>query len=281
MVAFFGDRSVHVCLEGTGGYERELLRFLLESGIPSTMVNPLQVRRFAQGMGYLHKTDKVDARAIGAFCKAKQPEPTQLEDVARTELRQLVGVWKDLQSQFNQVRARLKSPMLPGSARPCLERLRDSLAAEMKEMDAQIDLLLSRSAELARDVELLDSIPGVARRSAIAVLAHLPSGELRSARGLANYAGLVPGQKESGSSYRRKSKIGSVCNRELRKTLFMCGMVARRHSPELKDFALSLVARGKAKMQAIVAIMRKLAHAIYAILTTRKPYDSKKLCPRT
>lgn len=198
--------------------------------------------------------------------------------IARRELRQLAGAWKDLQRQLLQVQARMRSPMLPDSAKPALETARQGISDALEEIWAQIERVLSENADIAEDVSLLCTVPGIAIKSAVQILAHLPEDELRSARSLANYAGVAPCQRESGTS-RRGSQIGTRCNRNLRRTLFMCGMVARLYCPHLKAFALRLVAAGKARKQAIIAIMRKLTHAIFAILTTRQPYNGEKLCP--
>ncbi len=274
---FLGSAPVHVCLEGTGGYERALCLFLQKSGVYQSMANPLLVRRFGESMGIVHKTDRADAWLLAEFCRVRRPGPRHYEDGARLELRQLVGAWKDLQCQLIQLRNRLKSPMLPESARHGLEIAQDGIAAAKKEMSSQIDRVLSEDTGLAEDVSLLCTVIGIAKDSALQILAHLPEGGLRSARSLANYAGVAPCHRESGVG-RRGSQIGTRCNRDLRRTLFMCGMVARRHDPHLKAFALRLVAAGKTKKQAIIAVMRKLTHAIYAILTTRQPYDGEKLC---
>jgi transposase len=278
LLEFLGSKPVHVCLEGTGGYERALCLFLSGEGVRLSMVNALMVRRFGEGLGIVHKTDPVDAWLLAEFCRVSRPAPRHFEGSARRELRQLAGAWKDLQKQLLQVKARMCSPMLPDSAKHGLEIAKEGLSDALKEMWAQIERVLSENVDIAEDFALLCSVPGIANKSAVQILAHLPEDGLRSARSLANYAGVVPCQRESGTS-RRGSQIGSRCNRNLRRTLFMCGMVARRFCPHLKAFALRLIAAGKTKKQAIVAIMRKLTHAIFAILTKRETYQGEKLCP--
>lgn len=277
LLKFLGKAPMHVCLEGTGGYERALCLFLSSAGAKLSMANPLMVRRFGESLGIVHKTDRVDARLLAEFCRVTKPHARHFEDGARRELRQLVGAWKDLQRQLLQTKARLRSPMLPESAKQALEIAKNGISDGLDELSLQIDRVLSKDGGLADDVALLSSVPGIAKASALQILAYLPEDGLRSARSLANYAGVAPCQRESGVG-RRGSQIGTRCNRNLRKALFMCAMVARQYSPHLKAFALKLIAAGKTKKQAIVAIMRKLTHAIYAILTTRQPYDGEKLC---
>lgn len=281
LTEFLGDKPGHICLEATGGYEQALVGFLLSTGVAVSTANSLLVRRFAQGLGLLHKTDRIDAKVLALYCQVKQPSLRLAEDEARTLLRHLVGVWKDLQAQSLQLRARLRGPTLPEFARPALAAVLESLDVAMKQVMEQITRTVSESEELTQDMTLLCTIPGVASVSAMQILSHLPVGDLRSARSLACYAGVIPAHQESGTSVKRRSKIGSVCNRLLRKTLFMAAIVARQRCLPLAEFANKLVKRGKTKKQAIVAVMRKLAHAIFAILSYKTPFDPNKMKPQT
>lgn len=277
LLSFLGSEAVHVCLEGTGGYERALLEFLVDAGIRTSRADSLLVRRFAQGMGMLHKTDRIDAALLADFCRLREPAPVELEPRATRELRQLVRASLDLKVQRRQLRNRIVGPSLAGAAIPAMEMAMQGIDAAITQVEGLLDRLLEQEPELAAQVQLLSSIPGIAKTAALKILAFLPEGPLRSARGLAAYAGLVPGLRESGLS-KKTSGIGLRCNRTLRAILFMAGLVARRCCPHLKAFALRLVASGKAKKQAIIAVTRKLTHAIFAVLTSQETYQGKKLC---
>jgi transposase len=281
LLQFLEGLSVHVCIEGTGGYERKLCVFLVQSGILVSRVNSLLVRRFAEGLGLSHKTDRIDARVLAEYCRIQRPAAMQIEKDSRRELRQLVRTLKDLKNEQRQMRGRQRSPLLPESAKQALMLADHGLSLAIDKLQGEIDRVLEADAELAEDLALLSSIKGVAKNSALLILAYLPEGALLSARGLANYAGVIPSLRESGARVRSKPTIPSRCSHELRAVLFMCGMVARQYCPHLKAFALKLLASGKAKKQAIVAVMRKLTHAIFAVLTTRQNYDGAKLCPNT
>ena len=272
--------QAHVCLEGTGGYERKLCEFLLKADVLVSRADSLLVRRFAEGLGLAHKTDKIDAWVLAEYCRIQRPPAMATEKDSRRELRQLVRTLRDLKKEQRQLRARLKAPQLPEAARAGLMMADHGFSFAIEDIQKQIERLLE-DPELAEDVALLSSIRGIGKASALLILAHLPEGPLLSARGLANYAGVIPTLRESGARVRSKPTIATRCNHELRSILFMCGMVARRFCPHLKAFALKLVASGKAKKQAIVAVMRKLTHAIYAVLTNRETYDGAKLCPGT
>jgi transposase len=280
LLSSLGIEPVHVCLERTGGYERSLVEFLVDAGIRVSRADSLLVRRFVQGMGILHKTDRIDATLLAKFCRLREPAPVEMEPRATRELRQLVRALLDLKVQRRQLRNRIVGPSLGSAALPAMEMASKGIEAAIAELERLLERLLEQEPQLRAQVELLSSIPGIAKTAALKILAFLPEGTLRSARGLAAYAGLVPGLRESGLT-KRTSGIGLRCNRALRAILFMAGLVARRCCPHLKAFALSLVARGKAKKQAIVAVARKLTHAIFAVLMSKEPYSGEKLCAST
>lgn len=278
---FLKSKRVHICLEGTGGYERALCVYLAGAGFLVSRADSLLVRRFAQGMGLVHKTDRVDAFLLAEFCRLRRPGPMLIEAGSRREFRQLVRALEDLKAQRRMVKNRLKSPALAAGALKAFETALEGICQGISELDFQVDRLLALDAELAQEVAILSSIPGVAKVAALKILTYLPEGPLRSARALASYAGVIPTLKESGTSVRRGSTIAWRCNRSLRATLFMAAMVARRFCPFLRAFALKLVAAGKTKKQAIVAVMRKLAHGIFAVLTKNQTYRGELLCKQT
>jgi transposase len=279
LLCWLGEGDFHVCLEPTGGHERALRKALAAAGIPVSVAHPAKVAAFARAMGRVHKTDGIDARLLAQYGRLSSPEPSILADESRRELRRLVLTWKSLQGQLLAVRAQLGSPEVAESASRGLSAAESGLDTAMLDVVAAIEGLLKAHPELGAQVALLESVKGIGRTSALQILAHLPEGELRSARELASYAGTVPCQRESGSSVRGRSRVSPRCNRRLRTVLYMCALVARRFCPHLKAFADRLAERGKAKKQVIVAVMRKLAHAIFAVLSTRMPYNGALLCP--
>jgi transposase len=138
--------------------------------------------------------------------------------------------------------------------------------------------LLSTDATLLRRFQQLDSIPGVARASAVALLAELAllSPDLQVRQWVAS-AGLDPREHSSGSSIHKKPRISKSGNRHLRRALFMPALVAVQHDPALRAFYGRLITRGKAKMQALVAVMRKLLHAIFGMFRSDQTYDGSKV----
>ncbi len=273
---------VHVCMEATGGYERALFDFLTGLGVTVSIVEPCSVRRVSDALGRMHKTDRLDARFLARYCEVFQPAPTPVQKPAYRELSLLVSAWKSLQLQRMELEDHLRSPLLPNAAQKAFRSVLRSVSKSMLKIEEAMDATVLCNEELAEDCRLLQSIKGIAYSSALQILANLPAGyRSHSARGLAAYCGLVPKQNESGSSVRRRTHVGNRCNRRMRTVLFMPALVARRVCPHLRPFADRLIARGKAKKQAIVAVMRKLSHAIWAVLVFRQPYNGAKLCRGT
>ena len=121
---------------------------------------------------------------------------------------------------------------------------------------------------------LLKTIPGIANTTAIALLAELPElDNFKTARELASHIGVTPMHNSSGKSIYKRTSISKIGNRILRKALYFPAITAKIHSKPLSDFATKLLAKGKAKMSVIIAVMRKLIHMIYGILKSGKNYQ--------
>jgi transposase len=127
---------------------------------------------------------------------------------------------------------------------------------------------------LKQQSQLLDSIPGIAETTAALLLAELTNiKQYRSARQVAAYAGLVPRERQSGSSVRGRTRLSKIGNARLRKALYFPAVTALRCSPFFQTWAASLQERGKSKMSVICAVMRKLIHLVYGVLKSAQPFD--------
>jgi transposase len=127
---------------------------------------------------------------------------------------------------------------------------------------------------------LLTSIPGIAQISAIQLLGEictLPPD--MSVREWVAHSGLDPAHEVSGTSVRKQSRISRAGNRHLRRALYMPAFVGSRCDPRMKAFYEALIARHKTRLQALVAVARKLLHAVYGVLHTKTPYDDSKFFP--
>ena len=127
---------------------------------------------------------------------------------------------------------------------------------------------------LKRQSQLPDTIPGIAEATAAVLSAGVPDiKRYRSARQVAACAGLVPRERQSGSSIRGRVRLSKIGNARLRKALYFPAVTALRCSPFFQAWAEGLRRRGKSKMAVIGAAMRKLIHLAYGVLKTGKPFD--------
>ena len=144
----------------------------------------------------------------------------------------------------------------------------------MKEIDLAIDSLLSTNENLKKDFDNLQTIPGIGKTTAIALLAEVPDfTNFNDARQLAAYAGLTPRQRTSGTSLKGKSRLSKIGSSTLRKALYFPAIVAKSHNPLMKSFADNLKKKGKNTMVIIGAIMRKLLHIVFGIIKNKTKFD--------
>ena len=155
----------------------------------------------------------------------------------------------------------------------------DAVLATYKEqirlVERAIEEHLAAHPKLARQRDLLVSIPGVAAQTAAVVIAELGEAEaFRSARSVAAYAGLVPRHYQSGTSVRRQPRLSKVGNARLRRAMYFPAISAMRHNDAVRALAERMGARGKSKMSVVGASMRKLVQICYGVLISERPFDA-------
>lgn len=256
-------------LEATGGYETVVAASLSGAGFHVAVVNPAQVRSFAKALGKRAKTDPIDAGVIAHFIEATKPAVRALPDAKAMAFGDLVGrrgqIIAMIQAEQNR-KARCVSKRLLKS----LERLLKALQKELCDLDGQIREAVQASPLWRAKDELLESVPGVGPQIASRIIADLPELGALSRRQIAALVGLAPWTRQSGQ-WKGKSFI-SGGRADVRCALFMGALVAMRHNSVLKAFYERLLAAGKAKKIAIIAVARKLLTMLNAILRDNRPW---------
>jgi transposase len=260
-----------VAMEATGGFETMVAAALNSRGLPGVVVNPAQVRHFAQALGKRAKTDPIDAAVIAAFAEAIRPKARLLPDAETLALSELMARHRQLTEMLKAERAR---EMRAASKRACqsIKRVIATLKAELKSLDADIDKTIRASAAWQVRVDLLQSVPGVGPTTARTLLAELPEIGSLSRREIAALAGLAPWTRQSGQ-WKGRSMIGGG-RTTVRTSVFMAALVASRHNPVLKAFRDKLVQAGKPKIVAIIAVARKLLTILNAIVREQKKWQT-------
>lgn len=259
-----------VALEATGGFETVAAAALAAAGLPVVVVNPAQIRAFAKAIGQRAKTDPIDAAVIAHFAEATKPEPRPLPDEATRLLADLVARRRQIIDMIVAERQREKraTPRLKKS----ITRLVKALEKELASVDTDIDEAVRSSPAWREKEVLLISVPGIGPTIARTLIAELSELGTLGGKQITALAGLAPFTRQSGQ-WRGRSFIGGG-RTAVRTALFMGAMVAKRHNPVLKAFFDRLIAAGKPKLVAIIAVARKLLTILNAILRDNRPWQS-------
>jgi transposase len=269
-----GVKQVHACLEATGSYGDSLATYLHEQEHLVSVINPAAIKAYAQSYLSRTKTDRVDAALIAGFCLERRPPAWTPPAPELRELQALVRRLDSLVEMRTMEENRLSSGVTVAAVRQSVEELIAHLTEQIKRTEALIRAHIDSHPGLRRQRELLDSIPGVGEATAAVLLAEVPEiKEYRSARQVAAFAGLVPRERQSGSSVRGRVRLSKIGNSRLRKALYFPAITAIRCSPFFQSWVEGLRQRGKSKMAVIGAAMRKLVHLAYGVLKTGKPFD--------
>jgi transposase len=249
---------------------------LADAGLMLSLVNPAQLRQFAQGLGVKNKTDKADSSVLARYGETLKPEAWQPPSKSARHLKALLArrdaIADDLQREQNRQEA-IEFAISPDEVKQSINQSISFLKVELKRLDDTIKAHIDSDPDLRGKKDLLETIPGVGERVSSNLTALFAAKTFDSAEQLAAYLGLVPVQWESGTSVRGRPRLSKAGPSHLRKLLYMPAVVARQWNPHIKSFSDRLIAKGKSKMAVIGACMRKLAHLCFAVVHTGRPYD--------
>ncbi|WP_154512446.1 IS110 family transposase [Rickettsiales endosymbiont of Trichoplax sp. H2] len=271
----YTSNNIHICLEATGVYGEALAEFMYKHGYKVSVVNPSCIKSYAKSKLSRHKTDKIDAQLIAEYCDKYNPNLWKPLPNEIKELRELSRCIDSLKIQYNQVINQLerksdKSKLVS----KVWEDLKLKIKFQINDLRQKVDSLLIKSSYLNQAYKNLQTIPGIAKTSAITLLAEIPDiNTFNNAKQLAAYAGLSPSQKFSGSSVKGKSKLSKIGAKRLRKALFFPAIVAKKYNPYISKFCKVLENKGKHVFSIIGAAMRKLLHIVFVILKNNTTFN--------
>jgi transposase len=260
-----------IVLEATGGLERCVAAALAAAGLPVAIVNPAQVRAFAKAIGQRAKTDPIDAGVIAHFGEAVGLQPRTLPDEASRLLADLIARRRQIIAMIGAEQQRL-SRATSKRLKTSITKLLKALKQALDSVDGDIDEAMRASPAWREKEDLMASVPGVGPIIARTLIAELPELGRLDRKQIAALAGLAPFTRQSGQ-WRGKSFIGGG-RTGVRCALFIGAMVAARHNPVLKAFRDRLIAAGKLKMVALIAVARKLLTILNAIVRDQKPWQT-------
>jgi transposase len=259
-----------VAVEATGGFETIVAASVGGSGLPLVVVNPAQVRHFAQAVGKRAKTDPIDAAVIARFGEAVKPAIRPLPDEAQRLLAELVGRRRQIVEMIVAERLREKRASNVRVRKSILRHIA-MLEKELPSLDTDIGTLVRSSPAWREKEDLLVSFPGVASILARTFLAEVPELGSLTRREIASLVGVAPFTRRSGR-WQGKSMIAGGRS-AARVAAFLAALSAIRCNPVLRDFYSHLLARGKPKMVALIAVARKILTMLNAMLRDKKTWQ--------
>lgn len=263
-------------MEATGAYHHRLAEFLYDHERMVSVTNALAIKRFGQMKFKRNKNDKADAELIWSYAQDQgvglwEPRPEYLEQCRSLQMTISLYLKQNTQlknkMEFLQSRGETKGRVIR-SLKLQLKRIRK----EIEDLESEMEKVIQ-----SYDPELLTcvrSIPGIGKKTAMFLIAFTGGLEgFQTSKQLIAYLGLAPTERSSGTSVKGSSRISKAGNPKLRSMLFLCSFTAYEHNPQCKALYERLVAKGKSKKLAHIAVANKLLKQVFAISKSRIPYD--------
>jgi transposase len=244
-----------VVMEATGGYEKRPFGLLWAQGLPAAIVNPRSVRRFAEAMGLLEKTDRIDAGVIAWYAETKRIKPCEPAGVTQEHLAALVTRLRQLTdlktAQTNQRRLVADPMVLAG-----FEEMLRLIARQIRTLEAAVAELIEGDPLWRKLDESFRTIKGVADRTVARLMAELPEIGLLSGKAIGKLVGLAPLAQDTGKRNGKRSIRGGRST--VRSILFVVAEIVRRYDADFAAFHKRLTEAGKAKKAVRTALAHKL-----------------------
>jgi transposase len=259
-----------IVLEASGGYEIAVAAACAAAGLPVAVVNPRQVRAFAQALGRTAKTDAIDAEVLALFGARVQPAARPVPDAASQTLAALVARRRQLLEMLTAERQRLAQAIARAVQRDLRQHVR-WLERRIGDVEGEIGAAIEASPVWRVREDLLRSVPGIGPVVARTLLAELPELGHLTRRQIAALVGVAPFNRDSGQWRGHRTISGGRA--PVRAALYMAGLAAAQHNAVLRPFYERLRAAGKPPKVALVAVMRKLITTLNAMARTNQRWS--------
>ncbi|MDQ3420670.1 MAG: IS110 family transposase [Acidobacteriota bacterium] len=252
-----------VVMEATAGYDVPVAVACAAAGLPVAVVNPRQIRAFAQAIGRTAKTDPIDAEVIALFGERVRPEPRPLPDADTQALAALVARRRQLLEMLHAERQRQEQATATAVRRDLRQHV-TWLKRRVADTDDELQKRIQKSPAWREKDDLLRSVPGIGPAVSRTLLAELPELGQLDRRTIAALVGVAPMNRDSGRFRGKRMIWGGRAS--VRQALYMAALVASRYNAPLRTFYQRLQAAGKPKKLALVAVMRKLLTILNAMV---------------
>ncbi len=251
-----------VTVEASGGYELVMVAEVSAAHLPVAVVNPTRVPRFADSLGQLAKTDRIDAGVIAHFGSVVCPPVRTLHTEEEEYLAGLVDRRRQVIVMVTAEKNRLHTS--PLRLRPGVQEHVDWLQAKLTDLEEEIGCIIRTSPLWCEKEAIMRSVPGIGPITAATLLADLPELGILNRQKIAALAGVAPFNKDSGPRRGKRRIFGGRAS--IRRTLYMAALSATKCNSVIRSFYQSLLRRGKEKKVALTACMRKLLVILNAML---------------
>lgn len=258
-----------IVVEASGGYERRLVTEGYAAGLPIVVVNPTRVRRLAEALGIIAKTDAIDGYVIARFAAIIRPTVREPKNAEQQQLNALVT----RRHQLLEIRTAEKNRLST-----CPELMRTDIKEHLAWLDSRIEQLedevndmLTNNPSWRELTALVSTVPGIGKVTAATLIAELPELGTLNRQKIAALAGLAPYNRDSGPRKKTRRIFGGRAS--VRRVLYMAALSAARHNPIIRRFYQHLLERGKKKKVALTACMRKLLVIVNAMVRKQEPWS--------
>jgi transposase len=259
-----------IVMEATGKFHRQAHRTLHAAGFAVAVVNPLRARLFAEAVGQLAKTDRLDARVLALMGQTLEPSalaPAPEAVEALQELARARAAAKAEETALSNRRGASQTTFLKAE----LGRRLKVLAGHIERLEAEIERRIGADPALKRRYDIVVTIPGVGPVAAVALVIGLPELGTCSAKAAALLAGLAPLACDSGAKAGERHIWGGRAF--VRTGLYFAAVAAARCNPQLRDDYNRLTDAGKKAKVATTAIMRKLVVLANTLIKEDRPWQ--------
>ncbi len=273
--------ELYAILEATGSYHEIAADSLFNAQCSLSVINPAYVKNYARSLGIKTKTDRVDANILARYGREREadlipwlPPPPQYAHLDAL-IRRKQAIETDLQRELNRLE---KQETGRGNDKTIasIKRMIAHLKQELEQLDMDIEQHIQSHSNLEHNRGLLQSIIGIGEVMSTVLLPVFQTKRFKNAPQVAAYLGVIPIATESGSSVKKPSRLSKTGQASIRAKLYFAAITASRHNPDVKALYERLLNKGKSKMCAIGAAMRKLIHICFGVLKHQTPF-----CPQT
>ena len=259
-----------VVVEATGGYQRRVVAELADAGHRVAVANPRQVHHFGIALGILAKTDRIDARVIALYGQHVRPRTIVKHHEKQEELQQLVTRRRQL-IDLRTAETNRQELLTSQPVRKSLQKVIALLDEQIESIEQEIAKFLESDDQWKSKGNIIQSIPGVGKITAISLLADLPELGFLNRQEISALVGLAPFNRDSGRFHGKRSICGGRAS--IRSVLYMAALTARRCNPVIQAFAKRLEAQGKPFKVVLVACMRKLLVILNTLVKTNSLWN--------